>query len=178
MIAKELGLQMGEADIAAALHAMDENGDNEIEFEEFRDWWVLQSSQPHADGGPMSEFKKKLAESTARTVMEFDWATFAQVCKECNLVGKQDRKTRRIHPAGALLPKKIEFAFRRALHEDYDPVAEAKAEADIVRNRKGTLTKKEEQLEQQRMKAWQKDRMRFDPFVSNPNCFRSVLHQF
>lgn len=166
MIAKELDLQMTEADIAAALRAMDENGDNEIEFEEFRDWWVLESSQAGADGGPMSVFKKKLAESTARAVMEFDGATFLEICKECNLMGKQDMKTRRIHPPGAVLPKTIEYAFRKAVHEDYDPAAEATAQAEIVRRRKGTLSKKAEELEQKRMNAWQQDRMRVDHFVS------------
>lgn len=166
MIAKELDLTMSDADIKAALRAMDENGDEEIEFDEFRDWWVLQSSKPGADGGPMSVFKKRLVENTARTVMEFDWATFVRICKECNLLGKQDRKTRLIKPPGALLPKTIECAFRQALHDDYDPAVEAAAEAEIVRKRKGTLSKKEEELEEQRKKEWQKERMRFDPFVS------------
>eukprot|EP01046_Picozoa_sp_COSAG06_P036077 COSAG06_NODE_3943_length_4740_cov_2.830209_2_plen_485_part_00 len=165
MIAKELGVPMSKADVKAALLAMDENGDNEIEFEEFRDWWVLQSSQPTAgDGGAMGVFKRKLAESTARTVMEFDWATFAQLCKECNLLGKQDLKSRRINPAGALLSPSVQLAFRKALHEDYDPAEEAHAEAERVRKRKGVLSKKDEELEQQRKDAWKVERMRFDPF--------------
>jgi tetratricopeptide (TPR) repeat protein len=165
MIAKELGVPMSKADVKAALLAMDENGDNEIEFEEFRDWWVLQSSQPTAgDGGAMGVFKRKLAESTARTVMEFDWATFAQLCKECNLLGKQDLKSRRINPAGALLSPSVQFAFRKALHEDYDPAEEAHAEAERARKRKGVLSKKDEELEQQRKDAWKVERMRFDPF--------------
>jgi hypothetical protein len=38
---EELGIPMDESDLQEALAVMDENGDNEIEFSEFRDWWVL-----------------------------------------------------------------------------------------------------------------------------------------
>ena len=39
---QELGVTMSEEAITGALQSMDENGDDEIEFDEFRDWWVLQ----------------------------------------------------------------------------------------------------------------------------------------
>eukprot|EP01050_Picozoa_sp_SAG11_P000498 SAG11_NODE_16_length_26235_cov_39.900417_2_plen_111_part_00 len=39
-IVSELGLKISEAQITEALLIMDENGDNEIEFHEFRDWWA------------------------------------------------------------------------------------------------------------------------------------------
>ena len=31
------------------------------------------------------------------------WILMQDICKECNLLGKQDMKTRRINPSGALL---------------------------------------------------------------------------
>ena len=38
-----LGVPMSPAEIDAALLLMDENGDNQIEFEEFQRWWLLQT---------------------------------------------------------------------------------------------------------------------------------------
>ena len=41
---RELGIEMDEQTLQGALRIMDENGDNEIEFDEFRDWWILQGN--------------------------------------------------------------------------------------------------------------------------------------
>jgi hypothetical protein len=85
-IAVELGVPMSEDELQEALGIMDENGDNEIEFSEFSDWWVLQSTR--ANNRAMGVFKKRLEEMVERGRLELDFLTFSQLCFECKLSAK------------------------------------------------------------------------------------------
>ena len=163
MIGRELGVPMSKSDIDAALKIMDENGDNEIEFEEFRDWWVLQGSSGEGSSGPMAIFKKQLMESVSRGKMQFDYDTFAQLCRECNLLGKM-LKSRAVKPAGALLEDRIQYAFRMAMDPEWDAAAAEVAEAEMRAQR--VKSKKEEAALRQQLEVWKHELMDFEKFFS------------
>ena len=164
--AEQLGVPMGAADIQHALRTMDESSDLIVESNEFRDWWVLSGTKPAGD--VLGDFKRKLTRRVARDTLTFDYTGFRNMCRDCQMLGRMEKDTRKIKPKGALLEDNVIIAFRTAVDPSFDPVEDEKHEGDLVRKRTHIFSQAEEKEDLVRKNRFKKQHIDFD------QCFTAM----